>query len=255
MSAAKFKIESGAQLLARLIKKPDLENFYPTIFPHGLKKGEVIEVFSDGCTSHFINEIISEALIQTRSKGVTAGVLFFKTDGNTNYNDLFDVIKKKITTQSDSCPRKLDDEFKDIVTNFHTVDVYDVTQYYITIHNLENILMEYSNITLIIFDTLTAFYWSEQGSKITKMDFYIKNLINSTQKVTKEYKTVCLYTRPAYFCTNKDANYIPAELNYQIHITENTQGIYQINLKSISLRATKFFKIVNKELKWLHEEK
>ncbi|KOB71194.1 DNA repair protein XRCC2 [Operophtera brumata] len=256
MSAAKFKIESGVQLLARLTKKPDLENFYPALFQSGPKNGEVIEVFSDSCASHFLIDIISEALIQTRLNGAPAGVLIFNTDGNINYEDLIDVIKKKIfcsMQSSNVCTDSsaLENTLKETVANLYVVDIYDVTQFYTTIHKLESILIEYPNISLVIFNTLTAFYWSEQGYKIIKMDLYIKNLINIIQKVIKEYKTILLYTRPDYFCTNKDAYNIPAEVNYQIRLLDNSKGSYQVNVNSTYFKATKFFKIYNKGLKWM----
>lgn len=254
MSAAKFKIESGVQLLARLAKKPNLENFYPTLFQCGPKCGEVIEVFSEGCcASHLLIDIISEALIKTRYKDVAAGVLIFNTDG-INYDDLFMVIKKKLLyNMQNVTDTALDKALKETVANLYIVDIYDTTQFYTTIHNLENILIEYSNISLLIFNTLTAFYWSEQGHKITRMDLYIKNLLNLIQKVTKEYKTICLYTRPDYFCSNKDTNNIPVEINYQIQIIldSNCKGNYQVNVKCTSSKATKFFKKVDGELRWL----
>lgn len=258
MSAAKFKIESGVQLLTRLLpKKPDLENFYPAIFQSGPKNGEVIEVFSDSCASHFLIDIISEALIQTKFNGVSAGVLVFNTDGNINYEDLINVIKKKIFSSKQNSSTfctdssALENTLKETVSNLYVVDIYDVTQFYTTIHKLESILIEYPNISLLIFNTLTAFYWSEQGYKITRMDLYIKNLINTIQKVNKEYKTICLYTRPEYFCTNKDSFNIPSEISYQIGILDNSKGNYQVNVKSTSFKATKFFRTNDNELKWL----
>lgn len=258
MSGAKFKIESGVQLLARLTKKPDLKKFYPTLFQSGPKSGEVIEIISDGsCASHLLIDIISEALIQTRLNGVPAGVLIFSTDGIIHYEDLFAVLKKKLfydmqNTKTHTGNDALEIALKETVANFYVVDIYDATQFYTTIHNLESILVEYSNISLLIFNTLTAFYWSEQGYKITRMDLFMKYLINMIQKVTKEYKTICLYTRPEYFCTNKDVINIPAEINYQIQIKDSSKdNNYQVNLKSKSSTAKMIFKISNGELEWL----
>lgn len=256
MSAAKFKIESGVQLLARLTKKPNLENFYPTLFQCGPKCGEIIEVFSDDCcASSLLIDIISDALVKTRYNDVPAGVLILNTDGNMNYDDLFSVIKKKLLSnmQNSTETAALDIALRETVANFYVVDIYDATQFYTTIHNLESILIEYSNIALLIFNTLTAFYWSELGHKITRMDFYLKNLINVIQKVTKEFKTICLYTRPEYFCTNKDANNIPVEINHQIQVIldSNCKENYQVNVKSTSFKAIKFFKIDDGELMWL----
>lgn len=258
--AVKLTIESGVQLLARLTKRPNIKKFYPALFPDGPTHGDLIEIFSDTCTSYFLIDVISELLINTKLNDVPPEILIFDTDGNLNYDELINVVTKKIWTASsdthntDSGNVGLKREVEKTMARLHILNIYDATQFNTTIYNLENALVEHPNISMIIFNTLTAFYWSEQGFKITKMDLYTKNLINRIQKVTKEYKIICMYTRPEYFCTNKESDSQRMEVNYQIQLLDNDKENYQVNIKSSynnNMNVTKFFRIVDGSLKWV----
>lgn len=262
MSEAKFKIESGMQLLARLTKKPIIQNFYPVLFENGPHSGDIIELSSDCNTSYILIDIICEALFKSNETN-GFGVLLFNTDGNLDYNNLLVNLKKKLYTnnallnsenvKSDS---ELENLLREILANFHILEIYDATQLYTTIHNLENILMVYSNITLVIFDTLTAFYWSEQSFKITRMDLYVKNLIQCIYKATKEYKITCIFTRPCYFTKHKTENNIDVSalelINCRICLARNIdeRNAYQVHVTTDKLQFTKYFHVVDNELKW-----
>lgn len=253
--SVKFKIESGAQLLARLTKKPSIENFYPHLFQSGPISGDIIEICSNTYTSHLLTDIICKALIYNKVNEVPADLLIFETDGNMDYAELKNVLKRKLLTMSSHNIRldsaELNKEVHKMLARLHILNIYDTTQFITTIYNLENTLVEHPRISMIIFNTLTAFYWSEQGFKITKMDLYTKNLINTIQNVTKEHKIICMYTLPEYFCANKMSETINTELNYQIQLLENNKGDYQVNIKTANTKQTKFYRVIDNDIKWM----
>ena len=254
MAMTKYKVESGVQLLARLIKKPVIENFYSNLFQPGLKNDDIVEIFGNNSSALLI-DLISEALFPSESNAEPLGVLVFNTVGKLNYEELINALKKKIVPSvntSNDCDTELDSILHRTLKNLFILDVYDATQFYTTIHNLDNTLAHHQNISLLIFDTLTAFYWSEQGFKITKMDLYIKNLLRMIQKVSKEYKVILIYTRPGYFSSSKDSGNIGEEcVNFKVHIIDNNStGPHQVNVKTTDLYYKKSMNITDNEIYW-----
>lgn len=258
VATSRFKVESGLQLLARLRKKSVNENFYPVLFENGLKTGEVVEFYSDESMSCLLADIISEALIPESLGGVEFGVLLINTDGNLSFEVIVSVLKKKLSTLAIQC-QDIDNILHEVLQKFHILKVYDSTQFYTTIHNLENVLNQNEYISLVIFDTLTAFYWSEQGFKITKMDVYLKSVLSIVQQITKEFNIKIIYTRPDYFSSSKDciqnleacSNHPKIEcLNYRMQVVLREDGTYQANVRTSDKIYNKFFSIFDDIIKW-----
>lgn len=253
MALTKIKVESGVQLLARLIKKPVVENFYSNLFQPGLKNDDVVELFGRNSSTLLI-DLISEALLPSMSNTEPLGVLVFNTDGRLNYIELINALKIKLKSDID-CDAEIDTFLQKTLNNLFILDIYDATQFYTSIHNLDNILA-HQNISLLIFDTLTAFYWSEQGFKITKMDLYMKNLLSMIQKVSKEYKVILIYTRPSYFNSSKDSSNIgeiaiTGGINFKVQIVNNNDtGTYEVNVRTNDLYYKKYMSIIDNEINW-----
>lgn len=259
MATSGFKVESGLQLLARLKKKPVNENFYPALFVNGFKTNEVIEFYSDESMSCLLADIISEALIPESLNGVEFGVLLINTDGNLSFDVIVSVLKKKLSSLAVQC-EDFNSLLHEVLQKFHILNVYDSTQLYTTVHNLESILMKNQCISLIILDTLTAFYWSEQGFKITKMDVYLKSLLSIVQKITKEFNIKVMYTRPDYFSSSKVciknleacSKHPRIEcLNYRMQVVLREDGIYQVSVRTSDNIYNKFFNIIEDTIKWV----
>lgn len=260
MAMTKYKVESGVQLLARLNKKPIIENFYSSLFQPGLKNDDVVEIFGDNSTVLLI-DLICEALFSSRSNAETLGVLVFNTVGKVDYKELINTLKRKIISSVNlniDFDAEIDTILHRTLKNLFILDVYDATQFYTTIHNLDNILACHQNISILIFDTISAFYWSEQGFKITKMDVYIKNLLKMIQKVSKEYKVILIYTRPGYFSSSKDSGNIGEVhstntecVNFKVHLIDNNStGAYQVNVKTTDLYYKKCMTLLDNEINW-----
>lgn len=259
MATSSFKMESGLQLLARLRNKPVNENFYPALFVTGLKTGEVTELYSDESMSCLLADIISEALIPESLYGVEFGVLLLNTDGNLSFDLIVNVLKKKLSILAVEC-QDMNSLLQQVLQKLKIIEVYDSTQFYTTLHNFENILMENQCISLVIFDTLTAFYWSEQGLKITKMDIYLKSLLTIVQKITKEFNIKIMYTRPEYFSSSKDCieNLEACSkqpkikyLNYRMQVMLREDDTYQVRVRTSDEIYNKYFSIVDDTIKWI----
>lgn len=268
-STPSYKVETGIQLLARICRKPSIENFYPELLQTGPKQGEVIELLSNEKLTSLLTDIICTALLPMCLKGVESGVIIFNCNGQLNVNTVISCMRKKIISQMSSLQvinnssvhrnKQVDNLLQKAMSNLYIMEIYDTTQFYATIYNLENILMEHSNISLVIFDSITSFYWSELNFKILKMDNYLKKLLNKIQQVTKEHKVTILYSRPEFFTSNKDVpeNLEPCcehptseKLNYRIHITHNN-GIYKASIRTFQNLKVQLFNIEENQIRWI----
>lgn len=263
-----FKVESGLQLLARLTKKRDIDKFYPMLFDSGPKLGEVVEIFGDCCAgkTYLLMDMIVQALIPVGLGGAETEVLIFHTDGNMSTQILLNLLKHTVQTrieaESSALLSKSDvnEIFMECCSRFHFVDIYDATQLYVMIHNLENIFIDHPNISLLVFDTLTAYYWSEQGRKIKKMELYLKNIIKLIQKATKEYKSTIVYTRQDYFNSTKESIEdleacckLPTLecLNYRLFLTVQ-DSTHHVVVRSYESLIKREFKITSDcKLEWI----
>nr|XP_026485103.1 DNA repair protein XRCC2-like [Vanessa tameamea] len=266
MTSTKCKVESGIQLLARLTKKTGIQRFYPTIFGNGPNLGEFIEIYSEESTACLLAEFICESLISNELGGPESSVIVFNTDGKLTLDYLINIAKSKILKLSNdnthkSSTNNINVLLNSILKKMFIVDIYESTQFYITIQNLDFFLIKNPNISLIIFDTLTAFYWDEQDlQKVTKMDLYIKKLLRMIQKVVKDFKVTVIYSRPEYFSTNKEPieNLEPCcekpvieQINYRIQIVYNDNGQNHINVRTYDKQFQKTFNIINDEIIWM----
>lgn len=266
MSSNNIKMESGLQLLARLTKNQDLSKFYPELFEQGLKHTETVEICSEpNCgKSLLVIDIICKALLPGEGGGLDTGILFFNTDGNFLLNTLINVLKQKFKHFIQSAnEHELDYLVSEVLNNFYMLDVFEPEQFYITIENLDNILVDYANISLIIIDTLTAFYWSEQLIKITKMETYKKSIIERIKKITKAHKIPLIYTRPQYFSSTTNeledqidciSDYIEHKIMISKDKTNDGSVLYKISKQSygiVNSNTEKIFQVEDNCINWI----
>lgn len=266
--STKFRVESGIQLLTRLSKKPNLEKFHSKIFENGLRFGDFIELYSECSTACLLIDLISELLIPSELNGAEANLLYFNTDGNLNLGDLSQILRQKLSNRLQSitgtCSKynlnNLDTLLDSALKNIYILNIYEPTQFYTSIQNMENILMKNANISLLVFDTITAFYWSEQNFKVTKMDTYLKNILYLIKKTVKDYKVIVLYTRPKYFSSSKESieNLDPCskdsseeQINYRIQIVYTDSGYNYITVRTYNKQFQLKFDLTNDGIVWL----
>lgn len=262
-----LKVESGLQLLSRIIKRPGIENFYPILFETGPKQGDIIELFSDISTSGLLLDMICEMLLPVKLGGVEASILILSTDGHLKTENIFEYFRKKLmagiksntTKEIEQFFNNIDDIYNNSLKKILFMEIFDSTQLYITIQNIENVLAKHSNISVVIIDTLTAFYWSEQNLKIMKMDLNLKMLLKSIHKVTKDFKVTILYTRPEYFCSTKEVmtNLEPCselqsseQLNYRIQIKHIGDVTYDVIVRTYNKQINRQFILCDGFITW-----
>lgn len=209
-------VESGLQFMWRNCKRPNLNSVYPELFQNGPNWNSVIELVYDAHSHHsaLLCEIISNALLPEDFGGKQAGVVFIVTDGHFNLIQLIGTlyhfarkgrnISEFISPEEHECA--IETAVAQCLDSIQILNVFDSEQMCITIHNLEHVIHSHDRISLVVVDTISAFYWADRmiGSSMVKMDTYVKKLLKTLQEASWEYKSVILYTRPSYFVSQSN---------------------------------------------------
>lgn len=254
-----IKIESGMQLLARLTKKHDSFNIYPALFEESLKTTSVIELTGEnncGKTTLLCN-FICHTLLPVKYNGLGAGALFFSTDGNFCLGVIISIIEQKLKAYED-LQHEVDNIILNIFNNLFLVEIFDSDQFQTTIENMENILIENKIISLIVFDTLTAFYWSEQQVRLTKMEYYIIKLLETIKKHIKIHQVPLIYTKPLYFANipvsecrlDNNVEHIDYRISISTYTFTDNIHWFKVCKQSHTSCIIKYFYISNDTIIW-----
>jgi hypothetical protein len=89
---------------------------------------------------------------------------------------------------------------KESLSNLIILNCYDSLQLFVTFHSLTNILSSNVITSLIIIDSISAYYWQDAAAGgIRKMDLYLKKTLKALQTCVEEYKVIIIYTKQTHF--------------------------------------------------------
>ncbi|PSN46374.1 hypothetical protein C0J52_05726 [Blattella germanica] len=216
------KAESGLQLLARLSTRPELHGLEEKLFSDGLKLGDVVEISGDlGSGKTFlITQLLAKCLLPKmwngiQIGGVGAGAIIVNTEHNFQLLKLVNLMESSLLktsfapqagssgeTQNQDLvdSQTIEKIIKQALSNLTILNCYDRVQLLVTFHSLENILASNSKISLIVLDSLSAYYWQDIPlGGIRKMDLYLKKTLKTLQSCIKEHKTVIIFSKQTHF--------------------------------------------------------
>lgn len=215
------KAETGVQLLARLSSRPTLYSLNETLFPDGIKLGNVIEISGDSGSGKttLITQFLVECLLprtwnEFEIGGLGAGAIIVNTDHHFQILKLVSIMESLLMKcrESDNSeaqlPKHIDSKtiekiIKESLANLIVLNCYDSMQLFVTFYSLENILSNNANTSLIIIDSISAYYWQDAAvGGFRKMDLYLKKLLKALQSCIKEYRVTVMYTKQTHFHSN-----------------------------------------------------
>lgn len=230
--------ESAAQLVARISSKnrPSLQNLLPEILPrHGPKATQIIEISGEsnvGKTIHLM-ELIAQTILPSVYGGKGAEAIVIDTNSNFAVPFLLPrILEKHIlhnrmsvnsTTDTEDL-RAATDNVKDLVLDAmksvwiftcYTNDVLDA----ILATSIEELLTARARISLIAFDSIATFYWSETNK--IRMDTYFRQKLQIMRSINQKFRTIFVYTKPAKFGAKTTEN-----VEYCIELAEKGDGVY-----------------------------
>lgn len=228
-----FKVETGFQLFSRLNTRPTIENIHPDLFPNGGPKAkEVVEIMGETSTGKtlIITDLIARCLLPQEYSGKNAGVILLNTEHHFQLTLLVKKLKMFLKINPDSSDKEIDAMVQLCLRNLLILDIFDSQQLYLTLNNFDCIMTNHNRISLVILDSLPAFYWSDRLlSDIKSIDTYQKTILKLFQKKIQDFNAVIVYSKHTAFNSKKDnlqlekcsANPALEKINYRILLQKN----------------------------------
>lgn len=247
--------ESGFQLLSRCDSRLSVVGLDPVVFRDGPKLNDIIEISGDPGTGKtlLITQYLVKSLLPSKWKdnfigGFCVGVVLVNTDHHFQLFKLVSMMEMWLMKCGDNENEKktffnsetIEEIIKDSLKRLIILNCHDNTQFRVTLHSLEGVLNANHFISLVVIDSISAYYWLDtlQGG-IKKMDLYIKQTLKSIRNYLKKYKVLVLYTKQLYF---QSANKLPryseddsslVDYKIELHKPEDNSLYYaNINFKS-----------------------
>lgn len=199
------KCETGSQLLARLSSRPSLAKLEPALFPD-LSGEYVVEISGESGAGkselfyHFIARCILPPSWQgTELGGLSAGVVLVDTDHHFNLLRLVTVLEKRVVSKLASpSVEKVTIFIQECLQMLTVIRCWNSEQLLLTLHSLDSVIGPGVNISLLLIDSVSAFYWLDRMNLMDNMNELDKlhaQLVAALKKLITNYKVVIMATR------------------------------------------------------------
>lgn len=238
MDAHFSKAENGLQLFGRLARRPNLTGLEPAIFQNGPIPNDVVEISggpSSGKTlllTHFIMKtVLPKSYKNFDVGGHNASVVLLNTDHHFEIFELVSLMEMflvKCTSSDDKTKlnsTEIETLIKDSLQNLIIFKCNSSIELSVAIISLENLLLHNTNISLILLDSISAYYWQDSLSinKTKRMDLYASEIRKQLNKYLSDFGIVIMYTRPDYF-QSKIRSTEECNVTHYIHFEQILKG-------------------------------
>lgn len=230
------KIESGLQMFSRITHRPDLDGLNPTIFPQGPHPGQIIEITGDEATGKtlLVTDLLARCLLpktyqEVQLPGRKSGALFINTNHHFDMFKLAEIMQYYIKT---NCNRTLNSNtvqeiIKESLKSLTVINCYTNEQFQATLLNLESLILENTNISLLIVDTLVAFYWIQRIHSNVSYNSYYTSIVNSLKVLASKFNITVFYTKPNII---KDAP--KKHVDIKIYLKKIEEGVFEMEISN-----------------------
>ncbi|XP_034235349.1 DNA repair protein XRCC2-like [Thrips palmi] len=204
-----IRAESGRQLLARLSSRPSLKGLDERLLgPDGPAPQDVIEIVGENSVGKSVLALqwVARAILSPPRGGLGVEILLIDAD---HHQPLFMLIQylqarmKSFVAQTPGLKLNsslIETSIKDALKRLTIINVYDSTSLYTALLALDTILVSKPQISMVVVDSLPAFYWADRLSGgLQHMDSYLRQMLSALQKSTRAHKVTVAFTRPSYF--------------------------------------------------------
>lgn len=279
---AKFDTECGLKLFTRLTskKRPSLLGLSPETMPSdGPKPGDCIEISGESSTGKTMHamDLIAQTIIPKEYGGKGATAIVIDTNSNFHVSDqMARFIEKHIfhhrslacpaadteMLQNDTEVRNIDNIVFEVLKKIQFFKCYSSKEYELTLFYCTNVLMTNTNVSLLVVDSISTFYWNDVGDREPpiRMETYLRRKVQELRNLVDEFKLVAIYTRPMEF-----GNFTTAKddlIDYKVHLKYTKDQSDQSNGPDQSVareahnyysdkQLTRKFVINNHGIEWL----
>lgn len=191
---------------------------------------DVIEIFGGegtGKTEILVHLIVRCLLPETWNNiplhGRDAGVILIDTDLKFSILHLVSRMEKYIYEKAEQIAKKseiesvgLENFIKSCLKKLHIVRCFDSGQLVLTLHNLENLVCNEANISVIMLDSISAFYWIDKlngGDSVPVQEANMKYASEILSKLVNTYNLNLFATKAAVFKKKGNTEYYEDQEN------------------------------------------
>lgn len=188
--------ESGAQLLARLEARRSLKDIECRLFPDGGGPdcGDVVELFGTEGTgkTELLYHLLCRCVLPEAAGGLQVDVVFVDTDYSLDMLRLVSILDSRLNAAFSSMSGQLNEEvLSSCLSRLLVVHCSSSSQLLLTLHFLETSLLSRPGLSLLIIDSISAFYWldrSEGGASVTKQEEKLTKCSELLGRLLRDYR-------------------------------------------------------------------
>lgn len=168
--------------------------------------------------------ILPEYWNNVQLSGHNGGVILIDIDMKFTILRLVHLLEKYITQKISESSENLSVDsgvlegfIKKCLQNLHVLQCQDSEKLVISLHNLENVLSNDPNITAIMIDSISSFYWVDRmngGDSIPQQEANMKMAAEVLTKIIKTYNLVVFASKNAVFKKKGQENFGEERLDF-----------------------------------------
>ncbi|XP_073811363.1 X-ray repair cross complementing 2 isoform X3 [Musca autumnalis] len=190
-------IASGYQLMvqSKADKRPSLENLWPNVFPPDTPKHSSLTEITGEENEALLLNVIARTILPKQYGGKSSQVILFDLNHKMDEIDKYLLNAMSLNEHFSQEDRNFTDEIvKECLNSIIYISCYSAEQFDLAIEELEDLLWDNENVSLLAIDGLDAFYWDDCYDRLRRMITHYRKLCQRLQKICKEHKICCIYT-------------------------------------------------------------
>uniref|UniRef100_A0A8C7E4P8 X-ray repair cross complementing 2 n=1 Tax=Naja naja TaxID=35670 RepID=A0A8C7E4P8_NAJNA len=182
-------------LIARLEGRSSLKTLEPCLFAEEGYPiyGDVIEFHGAEGTgkTEMLYHLIARCILPKSSGGLEVSVVFIDTDFH------FDMLRLVTLLEYRSSSRGTEATMKHYLERFFLINCHSSSQLLLSLYSLETMFLSHPSLSLLIIDSMSAFYWIDRasgGENLSLQEANLKKCVQVLQKLVKEHQLVLFAT-------------------------------------------------------------
>ncbi|OAD57063.1 DNA repair protein XRCC2 [Eufriesea mexicana] len=260
------QIESGAELLARLNSKPNLNKLEDTLFLDGPRNTDIIEISGDRSCGKtlLLSQMLAKCILPNyyQIKGCNATAILINTDHHFQISKLVELMSDIInatgivsfTSEAIELDFNRINIIKNSLHNLHIVNCYNSEQFFLTLRTLDDIFLDNAKIAVLAIDSITAYYWQDCEENITTVDTYVNKLLKLIKIHTTQFNILTIYTKLHENIYDQGKKHVNVDYKIQLCRMHNSKNLICI-LETVKIIRKIYYSILSNGIKWKINEK
>lgn len=198
------KIESGLQLFARTIDRPNLEGLNADMFPFGgPHPSQLIEITGNEGTGKtiLITDVIARCIMpksyaEYPLPGKNCAAVIINTSHHFSLFKLSEIIEYYLKTL---CRKIKPGVIKTIIEksleNLTVLNCYGFDNFQITLYNLESLILNRKDVSVVAVDSISAFYWTERALSDASIVAHHSAITSLLEDLANKFGVIVFYTK------------------------------------------------------------